>query len=205
VPLNHGEVLKLFRSFRENPVSGVINLHPAYSSLLVRFDPLLVGHQDLEAVIATRLALPDLSESSEYRTVSIPVCYHHDFAPDLARLASLHSLSEDAVIELHSSIIYTVYFLGFVPGFAYLGMLPEQLRTPRLPSPRKQVPSGSVGIADLQTGIYPSSTPGGWSLIGRTPVTLFDPARPAMSLLEPGDQVRFLPMSPDEYRAFPNG
>jgi len=135
-------------------------------------------------------------------TLTIPVCYSEEYGPDIGEVAKLHDLSIPDVIELHSSVLYMVYFLGFVPGFAYLGMLSKQLATPRLPSPRTQVPRGSVGIADRQTGVYPVSTPGGWRLIGRTPVTLFDPARQAMSYLQPGDRVRFQPISQQEFHAY---
>jgi len=105
------------------------------------------------------------------------------------------------VVKLHSSVRYVVYFLGFVPGFAYLGGLPEELATPRLPNPRRSTPAGSVGIAGRQTGVYPFATPGGWRVIGRTPLTMFDLSREGMSLLAVGDHVRFLPISVDRFRA----
>ena len=197
---SHSRVLGLFHSLRGDSARGVVNLHPAYSSLLIRFDPLAVSHGELKAEIASRLSPLVEKQSQPGKDVAIPVCYHPEFAPDLAPLASLHSLSVEDAICLHASTIYTVYFLGFVPGFAYLGMLPEQLATPRLPAPRQQVPAGSVGIADRQTGVYPFSTPGGWRLIGRTALTLFEPKRPGMSLLQPGDHVKFHPVSLDEFQ-----
>jgi inhibitor of KinA len=164
--------------------------------LLVRFDPLESDHAAVESLVLSCLEqLPSIL-LPEPALVEIPVCYGGDFGPDLADVASLHNLSSAQVIELHASTMYTVYFLGFVPGFAYLGDLPEQLITPRLPAPRKQVPRGSVGIAGNQTGVYPCSTPGGWRLIGRTAVEIFRPDRAQMSLLSIGDRVRFLPMRP---------
>ena len=196
---SHQRVLSLFRSLQSTPVKGVLNLHPAYSSLLIRFDALAIGSGALEAVVRERLAYIDTAASTKSKTVAIPVCYAGDFGPDLADLAALHDISEQDVIELHASQTYTVYFLGFVPGFAYLGMVAEQIATPRLPAPRQQVPRGSVGIADRQTGVYPTVTPGGWRLIGRTPLAMFDLARPGFSLLEPGDQVRFQPISASEF------
>jgi len=179
----HPRVLSLFRSLRAHPVRGVVNLHPAYGSLLVEFDSLRFTHQAIEEAVAARTF--DTHEAAEPKLVTIPVHYN---GPDLADVARLHQLSEAQVIHLHASTSYTVYFLGFVPGFAYLGTLPEQLSTPRLPTPRTHVPPGSVGIADRQTGIYPVSTPGGWRLIGRTPLPI------TVGLLEPGDQVRFQPL-----------
>ena len=196
---SHKCVLSLFRSFQRAPVKGVLNLHPAYSSLLIRFDALAIRSGALEAIVRERLALFDASEETVTKTIDIPVCYAGEFGPDLAELAALHESSERDVIDLHASQTYTVYFLGFVPGFAYLGMVPEQIATPRLPAPRQRVPRGSVGIADRQTGVYPTATPGGWRLIGRTPLAMFDLARPGFSLLEPGDQVRFQPISASKF------
>ena len=127
------------------------------------------------------------------RTVEIPVSYGGEYGPDLNDVAALHGLSAHDVVRLHSEAVYTVYFLGFVPGFAYMGGLPEALATPRLPAPRKRVEAGSVGIGGGQTGVYPFPTPGGWRLIGRTPLPMFQAGRENMSLLEIGDQVRFRP------------
>ena len=136
------------------------------------------------------------------REIEIPVCYGGEFGPDLDALASIHALTLTQVIELHSAPTYLVYFLGFAPGFAYLGGLPEALASPRLEVPRAKVPQGSVGIGGNQTGVYPLTTPGGWRLIGRTPFALFDPAQtqPArMSLLQIGDHVRFRPISKQQF------
>nr|WP_272501691.1 5-oxoprolinase subunit PxpB [Silvania confinis] len=127
------------------------------------------------------------------RAIDIPVVYGTAAGPDLGEVARHAGLSEKQVVELHSSIDYVVWFLGFQPGFPYLGGLPEQLATPRRDEPRLQVPAGSVGIGGSQTGIYPLVTPGGWQLIGHTPLPLFDPKRDEPVLLRPGDTVRFIP------------
>jgi len=132
------------------------------------------------------------------------VCYGGKYGPDLSDVADMHGITPDRVIELHASANYIVYFLGFVPGFAYLGGLPEELATPRLAAPRRVVPRGSVGIAGNQTGIYPFSTPGGWRLIGRTPVSLFAPERNGMSLLSIGDRLRFTPISREQFAEMEN-
>jgi len=129
----------------------------------------------------------------ESRFIEIPVVYGTAAGPDLGEVARHAGLSEKQVVELHSSIDYVVWFLGFQPGFPYLGGLPEQLATPRRDEPRLQVPAGSVGIGGAQTGIYPLATPGGWQLIGHTPLPLFDPDRNEPVLLRPGDTVRFIP------------
>ena len=139
------------------------------------------------------------------RTVDIPVCYGGAFGPDLESVAELHGIPADEVVRMHSAATYTVYFLGFVPGFGYLGGLPDALRTPRLSSPRTRVPAGSVGIAGSQAGVYPFSTPGGWRLLGTTPLRMFQKDREGMSLLAIGDEVRFRPISAAEFEARDSG
>ena len=126
------------------------------------------------------------------RSIEIPVCYDADFALDLESLARETTLRIDDLVALHTGATYHVHFLGFLPGFAYMGGVPDPLRVPRHPSPRTRVPAGSVAIAGAQAGIYPSTTPGGWRILGRTPLTVFDPSRNPPSLLQPGDQVRFV-------------
>jgi inhibitor of KinA len=190
---SHGRVLRFLRLLDSNPIDGVLNLHPAYCSVLVVFDPVRLDHADLEAALRTRLERLESMDLPEPRTVEIPVCYGGVFGPDLNDVAALNGLTPDQVVELHCSPIYRVHFLGFAPGFAYLGGLPEALATPRLPVPRKQVPVGSVGIAGNQTGVYPVATPGGWRLIGRTSLAMFRADRDPMNLLDIGDCVRFRP------------
>ena len=191
----HVSVVRLLRFLQAQPVAGVCNLHPAYCSLLIKFDPLAMSHAELETVLSSRVDHLDEIRLTEPREIDVPVCYGGEFGPDLSDVAHLHGMTEAQVIEMHSSATYLVYFLGFVPGFAYLGGLPERLATPRLSTPRRKVPAGSVGIAGNQTGVYPFSTPGGWRLIGRTPVAMFRPDRDDMSLLSIGDHVRFIPSS----------
>ncbi|MGV3465566.1 MAG: 5-oxoprolinase subunit PxpB, partial [Heyndrickxia sp.] len=135
----------------------------------------------------------------ESRVVEIPVCYGGDFGPDLETVASMNGLSTEEVIQIHSSAEYTVYMIGFAPGFPYLGGMSEKIATPRLPSPRLKIPERTVGIAGNQTGVYPIETPGGWQLIGRTPIKLFRPQDEVPSLLHAGDKVRFKPISYEEY------
>jgi inhibitor of KinA len=192
-------VRKLLRLFETEPVEGVRNVHPAYCSLLVKFDALRMGHEDLEETLRRYLERLDSVRLPEPRRVEVPVCYGGEFGPDLAEVCALRGLTETQVIELHASVEYLVYFLGFVPGFAYLGELPEELVTPRLPSPRRKVPPGSVGIAGHQTGVYPFATPGGWRLLGRTPNKMFRADRDGLSLLSIGDRVRFTPISAHKF------
>lgn len=196
------KVRKLLRLLEQEPVEGVRNLHPAYASLLVKFDGLRLRHKELETKLKKFVARLDEAALSKARVVEIPICYSGEFGPDLAEVAQLHGLTEDKVIELHTATEYLVYFLGFVPGFAYLGDLPETLVTPRLAAPRKSVPAGSVGIAGNQTGVYPFSTPGGWRLLGRTPVKLFHADHKELSLLAIGDRVRFRAISTEQFAEF---
>jgi inhibitor of KinA len=195
----HKQVRRLLRLLELEPIPGVRNLHPAYGSLLVKFDALKLCHADLEQIIRGYILRMEKLPLSEPRLIEIPVCYGAEYGPDLKEVAELHGLTEARTIELHASATYLVYFLGFAPGFAYLGDVAEQLATPRLPSPRKSVPAGSVGIAGRQTGVYPISTPGGWRLLGRTPVKMFQPDRAQMSLLALGDRVRFVPIAPQQF------
>jgi inhibitor of KinA len=133
------------------------------------------------------------------RTLKIPVCYEAAFAPDLAELATEKNLTTDEVIRLHTNTVYRVYMIGFLPGFPYMGKVDGRMATPRRSSPRTSIPAGSVGIAGEQTGIYPLSSPGGWNIIGRTPIRLFDKDRPEPVLLQPGDAVQFYSITEDEF------
>jgi inhibitor of KinA len=198
----HENVAKLLHLLESEPISGVRNLHPAYCSLLVKFDALKMDHAQLESILRRYLDRIAQIELPQTREVEIPVCYGGPFGVDLDDVAAMHGMTAAQVIEVHASVTYLVYFLGFVPGFAYLGELPEALVTPRLQKPRRSVPPGSVGIAGDQTGIYPFATPGGWRLIGRTPVAMFRPDRSDTSVLSLGDRVRFTPIPHDRFTEY---
>jgi len=200
---SHRRVFQLLRLLQEEPPAWVRNLQPAYCSLLVTFDSCAVDHQEVEASLrryeerAEKMALP------QPRVVEIPVCYGGEFGPDLDEVAAAHNLPVSRVIELHLSRSYRAYFLGFAPGFAYLGDLAAEIATPRLATPRKKVAAGSVGIAGTQTAVYPFATPGGWRLIGRTPLELFCKERQPMGLIAVGDEVRFRAITRKEFAAWP--
>lgn len=197
----HEHVRRLLRLMELKPIAGVRNLHPAYSSILIKFDALKLRHDGLQEILGDYINRMSTMPLPAPRVVEIPVCYEGDYGPDLQSVAELRSLTPAQVIELHTSITYTVYFLGFVPGFAYLGELPDALASPRLPTPRRSVPAGSVGIAGSQTGVYPTTTPGGWRLLGRTPLSMFRPETSEMSLLTIGDRVRFVSISSAQFTA----
>jgi inhibitor of KinA len=201
---HHRDVLRLFLLLQQEAMQGIRNLHPAYSSLLISFDPLIIPPREFEAVIRSLVDRIDSVATPEPRRMQIPVCYGPDFAPDLADVATHTKLSPDEVVRLHSSVEYLVYFIGFSPGFPYLGEMPAELATPRLPTPRIAVPAGSVAIGGHQTGIYPLASPGGWRIIGRTPLRLFRPEDTSPTLLRMGDVVIFRPISRQEFEEFTN-
>jgi len=190
-------VASLLRLLEQQPIEGVRNLHPAYSSLLVVFDALRLDHAGLENKLREYLARIDLDAAVLPRTIEIPTCYDAEFGLDLEEVAAICSMTAQEVIALHCAREYTVYFLGFAPGFAYLGDLPESLEVPRLQIPRRNVPRGSVAVAGRQTAVYPIQTPGGWRILGRTSLNMFTTKGDAM--LHTGDRVRFVPISRQEF------
>lgn len=172
---------------------------PALSSVMIRFDPLVNDHAAVQRDVE-RLNPASLETGGAARVCwQLPVCYDADFGPDLALVAEAAGLSAEAVIEAHQAATFTVGMLGFMPGFGYLTGAPEALCQPRLTTPRTIVPAGSVAIADGFTAVYPFESPGGWRLLGRTPVQLFDPQREPPILFGPGDEVRFTAISREEF------
>jgi KipI family sensor histidine kinase inhibitor len=182
-------------------VRGVLNLHPAYVSVLVDFDPRLRAQDEIEKLIRARLAAQSPVGSEEElespRIIEVPVVYGGECGPDLADVAAHTSLALERVVELHSAAEYEVCFIGFATSYPYLSGLPPELATPRLSAPRKLVPAGSVAIGGSQAGIYTVPSPGGWRILGRTPMRLFDPLAAPPPLLRMGDRVRFLPVAGD--------
>ncbi|HWR95249.1 MAG TPA: 5-oxoprolinase subunit PxpB [Arenimonas sp.] len=182
----------------QNLAQDILETVPAYHSLAVYYSPFHTGFEKLSQAIRAADFSASLQQVAA-RTIELPVCYDPRVAPDIDWLAGQAKLSVDEVVALHSGAVYRVYFLGFKPGFAYLGGLHPRLHTPRKATPRLAVPAGSVGIGGAQTGIYPQSTPGGWQIIGRTPTPLFNPDQDPPCLLQPGDQLRFKPIGWDEF------
>lgn len=172
-------------------IRGILNLHPAYASLLIDFDPRLRDHDAIELLVRERLRDTPAGMPAPSRVVEIPVRFGGEAGPDLPDVASHVGLSPAAVVELFTATAYLVYFVGFSTCFPYLGGLPSELAMPRLSAPRKHVPAGSVAIGGAQAGVYPLASPGGWRVIGRTALQLFDPASSPPALLRMGDQVRF--------------
>jgi len=186
-------------------LSGVRDVVPTYRSVAVYFDPLHTDSDALMEAVAREAERPAPPAATTAAAVRIPVCYGGDFGPDLTSVAAFAGLTPDEVLRVHTSATYRVFMLGFVPGFAYLGLVDERIAMPRHSTPRVRVPAGSVGIAGVQTGIYPAETPGGWQLIGRTPSKPFDPARGEPFLMKAGDAVQFYPIDRAEYDRLSTG
>ena len=205
---SNDQVFRLFQYLQRFPNPFWKDLIPAYGTLTIVYDVNSIRQHHPSAYEwvkrETESALHDCGESEALaaRKLQIPVCYDFEFGFDLKQLARARKFSVDEVIALHTQETYRVYMLGFLPGFAYMGIVNEKIAAPRLSSPRRHVPAGSVGIAGNQTGIYPLDSPGGWNIIGRTPVQLFNPEKESPTLLQPGDEVSFVRLSKNEFETF---
>ena len=197
-PSVNQRVQELFVALDMHKVDGVKDLVPSYRSLLLIYDPLLISAPDLERKIDDLCQGLDHAQLPAPRTIEIPIVYGGEQGPDLESVAQYHHITPQEVIEYHTRPTYRVYMIGFTPGYPYLGEVPDAISTPRRETPRTLVPKGSVGIALKQTGIYSVDSPGGWQIIGWTPVNLFDPQAQPPSLLMMGDRVRFQAISAQE-------
>ncbi|MEJ2896582.1 5-oxoprolinase subunit PxpB [Bordetella avium] len=189
--------LSLARQIRAADWPGVVDVVPSFTTVAVHYRQLPQGgpaHESLAARLRTLLAQGIQADTACGREVELPVCYGRRHGPDLVAVAQACRLSPDEVIGLHSQAGSMVYMLGFAPGLAYIGVHDERLNLPRRDSPRTEVPPGSVAIANRQTVVYPGRLPGGWHIIGATPLTMFDPAREPAAWLQPGDRIRFVPI-----------
>ncbi|MDQ0352063.1 inhibitor of KinA [Alkalibacillus filiformis] len=196
----HEQVVATYKSLQRARISFVTDLVPTYRSVAVYYNWRTVSYFEVEQCIQDVLKTVQLEESlSEKKVINLPVCYQDEFAPDLQSLADYHKMTTEEVVKRHSEPNYLVYMVGFLPGFPYLGGLNDKLETPRLQTPRAEVPRGSVGIAGKQTGVYPVSSPGGWHIIGNTPIELFNVKRGQPALFEIGDQLKFFSVSRSEY------
>jgi inhibitor of KinA len=193
------QVHKIGGAIVSKNLSAVSEVLSTYSGLVVHYDPLKMTLDEFKDVLTTLCQNNLQSLQGESRVVNIPTLYGGEYGPDLNDVSNILDISESEIIRLHASNKYLVYGLGFSPGFPYLGGLSSQLYCERLSTPRLEVPSGSVAIAESQTGIYPVSSPGGWRLIGRTPVKMFDSNKSRPSLVEPGDFIQFRPISVSEF------
>ena len=199
-PTINRHIRQTIERIKELQLDGIIELVPTYCALLVEYDAMLYSYSEICNIIEPTLEEGMTNTTNELVTVvEVPTVYGGEFGPDLSFVASHNHLSEDEVISIHSGTDYLVYMLGFIPGFTYLGGMDSRIATPRLSSPRTLIPAGSVGIAGEQTGTYPSDSPGGWQIIGRTPVTMYDMSKAQAALLKAGDYVRYVPIDESEF------
>lgn len=184
---------------RDRDVEGIVDIIPTFCSLLINYDPTVILYDDLREKMQEIAQMDVEAGAARKKVYEIPVCYGGEFGPDMKNIMENSGLSEEEVIRVHSSCDYLIYMLGFLPGFCYLGGLDERIHTPRLKTPRIAIPAGSVGIGGSQTGIYPLDSPGGWQLMGKTPVKTYDPNRADPILVQAGEYIRFVPIDMDEY------
>lgn len=199
-PKINRHIRQTIERIKELQLEGIIELVPTYCALLVEYDAMQYSYSKICNIIEPTLDEGMTDTTNELVTVvEVPTVYGGEFGPDLSFVASHNHLSEDEVISIHSGADYLVYMLGFIPGFTYLGGMDPRIATPRLSSPRTLIPAGSVGIAGEQTGTYPSDSPGGWQIIGRTPVIMYDMSKVQAALLNAGDYVRYVPIDESEF------
>ena len=199
-PKINRHIRQTIERIQELKLNGITELVPTYCALLIQYDAMLYSYSDICNLMEPLLEPSATDDANERVTViEIPTVYGGEFGPDLGFVASHNNLTEDEVVAIHSGTDYLVYMLGFIPGFTYLGGMDPRIATPRLSSPRTLIPAGSVGIAGAQTGTYPSDSPGGWQIIGRTPVTMYDMSKKQAALLSAGDYVRYVPIDEAKY------
>ncbi|WP_282804530.1 5-oxoprolinase subunit PxpB [Clostridium tetani] len=195
------KVRSMMVALETNKIDGIVEIVPTYRSLMVHYNPSIIGYDDLvNKLKSLENKLDDIS-LPEPEVIEIPTVYGGEYGPDIEKVAKHNKITVEEVIKIHSSKEYLIYMLGFTPGFPYLGGMDEKIATPRLKSPRTKINKGSVGIAGSQTGIYPIDSPGGWQLIGKTPLKLYEPNREVPILLKAGNYIKFVPIFEGEYKS----
>ncbi len=205
----HRHVMSVRDEILNDPIQGILDVVTAYTTVTIYFDANLIRNSTLPGKTPLEKMNKFLSEKAdqakaiynraENSIITIPVCYDHEYAFDLEWVASHHQTTSQEIVRRHTAQTFSVFMIGFTPGFPYMGIVPAELESPRKQNPRIQVPAGSVGLAGKQTGIYPFATPGGWQIIGRTPIKLFDATSSSPSVLKPGDKVRFESISKNQF------
>ncbi|MDD2397214.1 MAG: 5-oxoprolinase subunit PxpB [Tissierellia bacterium] len=195
----NAKIRNVVKSVEEAKVDGIVELLPTYRSLMIMYDPLKIEYSELISTLDFMSSKQVDNEEEKIKIVEFPTVYGGEYGPDINFVAEHNNITVDEVIKIHTGTDYLVYMMGFTPGFTYLGGMSDKIVTPRLASPRTKIPAGSVGIAGAQTGMYPSETPGGWQLIGRTPLKLYDSDKEPPVMLSAGDYVRYVSVSEEEY------
>lgn len=205
----HQKITIFTKHLETDPFPGMLEVIPSFTAVTIFYDPTKVllttpnqtPYEKIVKIVKSKVFNLPLSNRQKSKTVTIPVCYGGEYGPDLQAVANYHQLSEQQVIHIHSNQEYIVYMIGFAPGFPYLGGMAKEIVTPRKATPRLSIPAGSVGIGGEQTGVYPIESPGGWQIIGRTPLQLFQKNSKQPSLLKAGDIVRFQPITPQRFKS----
>lgn len=195
----NAKIRNVVRFLDEANLEGIEEILPTYRSIMIMYDPIKMQYDELVKLLEIFSNKTAEGEKEIIKIVEIPTLYGGEYGPDINFVAEHNNITMDEVIKVHTGTDYLVYMLGFTPGFTYLGGMSEKIATPRLSSPRKKIPAGSVGIAGSQTGMYPSETPGGWQLIGRTPLKLYNPENEPPVMLSAGDYVRYVSITEEEY------
>ena len=198
-PEVNAKISAVVKLLRQQQTPGIVDVIPAFASLLINYNPQVISYHDLKERLEALLKMDMGTEQTAKVVYEIPVCYGGKYGPDIENIAQNAGISVEEVIEIHSSRDYLIYRLGFLPGFCYLGGLDERIHTPRLANPRLAIPAGSVGIGGSQTGIYPMDSPGGWQLMGKTPVRTYDPDREVPILVNAGEYIHFCPIDEAEF------
>ena len=198
-PETNRRIAATVQLIRDQQIEGIVDMIPTYCALLINYDPRVILYDPLVKRLESLLKIEVSVGEEKKRVYEIPVCYGGKYGPDMDIIAKHAGLTEEEVVRIHSSRDYLIYMLGFLPGVTYLGGLDERIHTPRLQTPRVRIEAGSVGIGGSQTGIYPLDSPGGWNLMGKTPVKTYDPDREVPILVEAGEYIRFVPVTEEEY------
>ena len=199
------KVILMDEAVRTAKIEGIKETVPTYRSLLVCYDPVEIDYEQLVSQVKDlREMVEKPNVKKKNKKITVPVVYGGDYGPDLAYVASIHGMTEEQVVKLHSEKLYRVYMIGFTASFPYLGEVSDEIATPRLETPRLKVPAGSVGIAEKQTGIYPCEAPGGWRIVGRTPIKLFNPSKNPPAFMKAGDVVKFVAIDEAEFQRLVN-
>lgn len=195
----NARIAAVVESLKKKNIDGILDILPTYRSILINYDPVKISYGEMVDTLKGLSKTNSGKQSDEVRLIEIPTIYGGEYGPDIDFVAEHANLSKDEVIKIHSGTDYLVYMMGFIPGFTYLGGLDERIATPRLKSPRLKIEAGSVGIAANQTGMYPLESPGGWQLIGRTPLKLFDDTKEPPVFIQAGDYIRYVPIDQKEF------
>lgn len=195
----NAKISAVVENLKEKKIDGILDILPTYRSILINYDPVKISYGEMVEILKGLGKSNKDNKSDKVRLIEIPTLYGKEYGPDIEFVAENANLSVDDVIKIHAGKDYLVYMMGFMPGFTYLGGLDERIATPRLKSPRLKIEPGSVGIAANQTGMYPLESPGGWQLIGRTPLKLYDDTKEPPVFIQAGDYIRYIPITKEEY------